>query len=258
VTPLSGNWRSLALELIERVATCTDRHEALGSLFSALGEHIRFDCASAISLEGAEFLAFDKPEICRRAWAANAARYLREGRAVLEAGSTLKGVVRDGDVIAARERSRMSFFDEYMHPLGAKSFVMMLVGGPAVVQILSFSRAGAAAFRDVEVDALRMLHPAVSVAARAFSGVPRSVAAGLPSSFTPRETELVEYLVRGLQNAEIASLMGTSKFTVRNQVQHIFRKLDVSTRAELVAFVLANGWSRGFHASQRRMNGQAE
>jgi DNA-binding CsgD family transcriptional regulator len=44
---------------------------------------------------------------------------------------------------------------------------------------------------------------------------------------------------RGLTNGEIARVLGRSSHTVRNQLAVVFRKLHVSTRAEL-AFVLAH------------------
>ena len=245
---LHGQWRTVALEVIEQVAVARDRNEALGGLFATLRRHVDFDCGSAVSLEGAEFFSFQKPELCRRAWAENAARYLEEGRPALDAGLTQRGVIRDCDVLSARERDRRTFYDEYMRPLRAKSFAMLLVAhGSEITQILSLSRAGASSFSAAELDALRLLRPALSVAARVFTGAPESaIGRGVPDCpLTLREAEIVGYLVRGLQNPEIAACLGTSKHTVRNQVQRVFRKLDVSTRAELVAVVLANGWAAG-------------
>jgi DNA-binding CsgD family transcriptional regulator len=46
-----------------------------------------------------------------------------------------------------------------------------------------------------------------------------------------RVTELVE---RGLSNREIVAILRRSPNTVRNQLVAIFKKLDVSTRSELV------------------------
>jgi DNA-binding CsgD family transcriptional regulator len=253
VTDLGSTWRSAALDLVERVAEALDREQALGGIFSTLQRHVDFDCASAVSLEGAEFVSFDKPELCRTVWAANAARYLDEGRPVLEAGIARNGVILDCDVLSTRERDRSRFYDEYMRPLGARSSVMFLVqAGPSVTQILSLTRTGASTFSSAELHALRLLQPSVSVAARVFPGVSSAVRPKIanPSPLTVREAEIVEYLVRGLQNAEIASCVGTSKHTVRNQIQRVFRKLDVTTRAELVAVVLANGWARGFHPAE--------
>lgn len=254
---VSGDaWRSLALGLIERVAGAATREDALGVLFSSLRSRFAFDCASAVSLEGAKYLSFDKPALCRIAWEENGARYLDEGRAVLDAGGALGGIVLDREVLSARDRDRSTFYDEYLRPLGVSSSAMILVRtGAFVTQILSLSRSGPSSFRPAELEALRMLLPTVSLAARAFPGVPSSArtAKTIPSPLTRREAEIVGYLVRGLQNAEIAACVGTSRNTVRNQVQSVFRKLDVSTRAELVAVVLANGWSRGFDEDEREV-----
>jgi DNA-binding NarL/FixJ family response regulator len=54
-------------------------------------------------------------------------------------------------------------------------------------------------------------------------------------ALTPRERELLQYLRLGYTNPEIASACGTSYRTVRNQLSHLFEKLEVSTRAEAVA-----------------------
>lgn len=249
MTLLHAGWRSVALELVDRVAGAPGREQALGHVFGTLRRHVPFDCASAVSLEGAEYTAFDKPALCREAWAENGTRYLDEGRPVLEAAIANSGVIRDVDVLSVRARERLTFYDEYMRPLGASSTVLFLVqSGPSITQILSLTRTRASSFRSAELEALRLLLPSVSVAARVFPGVARAAgpANATRSPLTVREAEIVGYLVRGLQNAEIAACVGTSKNTVRNQIRHLFRKLDVSTRAELVAVVLANGWTRGF------------
>lgn len=64
--------------------------------------------------------------------------------------------------------------------------------------------------------------------ARSEADEPRAYVA-LPS----REREVAHLVRRGLTNAEIAALVGVSSNTVRNQLASIFRKLGVSTRAEL-------------------------
>jgi DNA-binding CsgD family transcriptional regulator len=240
-------WRSVALELVERVADAPGRSQALGAIFRTLQRHVDFDCASAVSLEGAEFFGLDKPGLCHEAWTSNGARYLEEGRPVLEAAIGRSGVICDRDVLSARERDRLSFYHEYLRPLGAASSVLFVVQhGRSIAQILSITRTGRSSFRSSELEALRLLLPSLSVGARVFPGVTRPPANPARSPLTARESEIVGYLVRGLQNAEIAGCLGTSKHTVRNQLRHLFHKLDVSTRAELVAIVLANCWARAF------------
>jgi DNA-binding CsgD family transcriptional regulator len=48
--------------------------------------------------------------------------------------------------------------------------------------------------------------------------------------FTEKEKEVIYWLILGKQNSEIASILGKSINTVRNQIQHIFIKLGVSNR----------------------------
>jgi DNA-binding CsgD family transcriptional regulator len=66
------------------------------------------------------------------------------------------------------------------------------------------------------------------------------------AQLTGREKQIVELVARGLRNAEIAALCGTSCHTVRNQLAIIFTKLDVSTRSELVARAIAEGLLSAF------------
>jgi DNA-binding NarL/FixJ family response regulator len=50
-----------------------------------------------------------------------------------------------------------------------------------------------------------------------------------------RETEIVDHLVRGWTNGEIARELGISEKTVKNHVNHIYAKLRTRNRAETVA-----------------------
>ena len=50
---------------------------------------------------------------------------------------------------------------------------------------------------------------------------------------TPRETELLRLMDRGLRNKEIASLLDLSLSTVKNHVHNILSKLDVPRRSAL-------------------------
>lgn len=53
---------------------------------------------------------------------------------------------------------------------------------------------------------------------------------------TPREREVAGCVARGLTNSEAASALGTSPYTVRNQIARIFEKLEIGSRAELAAW----------------------
>jgi DNA-binding NarL/FixJ family response regulator len=63
------------------------------------------------------------------------------------------------------------------------------------------------------------------------------------AGLTARESEIVERMARGLDNAHIAAQLGLSEKTVRNHITHIFDKLGVQTRAQ--AIVLARDAGMG-------------
>lgn len=59
------------------------------------------------------------------------------------------------------------------------------------------------------------------------------------SLLTKREQEVVECVAEGLATDEIAQRLNLSKHTVKNYLTHIFDKLGVSNRVELLFFVFA-------------------
>ncbi|HEX6025756.1 MAG TPA: LuxR C-terminal-related transcriptional regulator [Solirubrobacter sp.] len=63
-------------------------------------------------------------------------------------------------------------------------------------------------------------------------------AARLDDLLTPRETDVLEHMVRGESNADIARALVVSEGTVKFHVKNILRKLNVSNRAEATAHYL--------------------
>ena len=53
-----------------------------------------------------------------------------------------------------------------------------------------------------------------------------------PSDLTPRETEVLRLLGRGLRTPEVAEMLGVSAHTVASHVKAIYAKLHISSRAE--------------------------
>jgi non-specific serine/threonine protein kinase len=69
-------------------------------------------------------------------------------------------------------------------------------------------------------------------------------AAGVPApshALSPREVEVLQQLVAGRTNAEIADALFISPRTASTHVSHLYAKLGVASRAEAVAFALRNG-----------------
>jgi DNA-binding CsgD family transcriptional regulator len=55
---------------------------------------------------------------------------------------------------------------------------------------------------------------------------------------SPRQTEVVRWVVEGKSSAEIGELLGVKSRTVEKHLEHIFERLDVTSRAGLVARAL--------------------
>ena len=58
---------------------------------------------------------------------------------------------------------------------------------------------------------------------------------------TPRELEILQYVARGLSNAEIAKEAFVSETTVKTHVAHILMKLNLRDRVQAVVFAYENG-----------------
>lgn len=70
---------------------------------------------------------------------------------------------------------------------------------------------------------------------RAFLGGSRAgKAGGAFDSLSERETQVLDFIARGLDNAQIAARLELSEKTVRNHITHIFEKLQVESRAQAI------------------------
>lgn len=89
-----------------------------------------------------------------------------------------------------------------------------------------------------------ILLPHIDCAARRISGMaetPKSAtqknlpATGESVRLSDRESEILRWVSNGKTNYEIGIILGISPFTVKNHLQRIFRKIDVSNRAQAVS-----------------------
>lgn len=81
--------------------------------------------------------------------------------------------------------------------------------------------------------------------------LPKGVAARLSENtsgahLTRREDEILELLGKGLGNRELGQVLGVSEDTIKTHLKSLFRKLEVSDRAEAVR----EGLRRGFIHSE--------
>jgi DNA-binding NarL/FixJ family response regulator len=62
-----------------------------------------------------------------------------------------------------------------------------------------------------------------------------------PAGLTAREVEILRLLARGLSNKQIAQHLVISPKTVGKHVEHIYGKIDASTRATASLFAMQHG-----------------
>ena len=70
---------------------------------------------------------------------------------------------------------------------------------------------------------------------------PDNPGATLIASLSPRELDILRGIARGASNKEIASGHGIAETTGKIHVQHILRKLDVSSRVHAAVIASENG-----------------
>ena len=61
---------------------------------------------------------------------------------------------------------------------------------------------------------------------------------------TPREVEVLRLLAQGLSNKQIAARLVISPKTAGNHVEHIYSKIDASSRATASLFAMQHGLLR--------------
>jgi DNA-binding NarL/FixJ family response regulator len=91
-----------------------------------------------------------------------------------------------------------------------------------------------------EVKAGRRAGDAVEAVLRAAGHrVPRRLDG--PAGLTEREVEVLRLLTRGLSNKDIAQRLVISPKTVGNHIEHIYSKINASTRAAAGLFAMQHG-----------------
>src|SRR5512146_478934 len=142
--------------------------------------------------------------------------------------------------------------------------IVLMTGYDDIEQALHAAMAGAAAYcsKDVEPKALiRIIHDVVEGRFvfggqvmnqrelqvwidQQIEGARRSYSEpGSPfHPLSEREMEVLECVVQGLSNKEIAGLLGISHQTVKNHVTSILRKFGVEDRTQAVVYALKHGW----------------
>ncbi len=132
-----------------------------------------------------------------------------------------------------------------LHKAHCEARVLVLSSYASEDEVYHALQAGASGYvlkdvgRDELVGAIRQVH----AGGKWIQSSIRPILAGREerNELTARELEVLQLLVRGLTNREIAGVLGNSENTVRNHTVRIFEKLFVSDRAEAVSAALQRG-----------------
>jgi DNA-binding CsgD family transcriptional regulator len=143
----------------------------------------------------------------------------------------------EDELFSVSERDQLRIFTEVSRPQRSWSNVAMTFawrGRPlAALRLERVGTSGPRFTREAVAPVLALL-PMLSLGWAAVSGQSAlPVAAPQTPPLSARERELCRYVARGMHNAEIARLLGTSPNTVRNQLSALFKKVEVTTRTEL-------------------------
>ncbi|MET8981176.1 response regulator transcription factor [Streptomyces sp. NPDC004539] len=183
------------------------------------------------------------------------------------------GQAADGDTaveLALSARPDVALMDVRMPGIGglaATAAITERSPGTRVLVLTTFGldeylfaalRAGAAGFllKDTEpervIDAVRVVHGGAALLDPAvtrrlidrFADGPGPLDAARLDLLTPRETEVLRQVARGLSNAEIAAVLGVSPPTVKDHVSVLLGKLGVRDRVQATIAAYETGLVR--------------
>jgi DNA-binding NarL/FixJ family response regulator len=152
--------------------------------------------------------------------------------------------------------------------------ILLVTGYDDVEQALHAALAGAAAYcsKNIEPQNLiqiirevaggKFLFGSRTLSQRELDGWVKEQLEGMRRSYSEpgspfhplseREMEVLECVVKGMSNKEIAGLLGISHQTVKNHVTSILRKFGVEDRTQAVVYALKHGWVQ-LKNSERRL-----
>ncbi|MEO8306229.1 MAG: response regulator [Betaproteobacteria bacterium] len=117
---------------------------------------------------------------------------------------------------------------------GASGYLLKTIEGDALVAAI------ARAMRGESVVAEEMTGKLVAAYRDAAAG-PAPAPASKVSQLSPREQEILRGIARGASNKEIGRELGIAETTVKVHVQHVLRKLDVSSRVQAAVIASEHG-----------------
>ena len=142
------SWQSLALELVEAGSDADSRAVMCRRVFESVRRHLGFENGSVLAFDSDRVFVWNKPRAYGLLWQQGRQRYARELMPMLAAATRGAHVASDDQAFSVGERTRLSFYADYVWPLRVKSYAAVLLGpGGVQSQAMSFSRDSASGFR---------------------------------------------------------------------------------------------------------------
>ena len=120
---------------------------------------------------------------------------------------------------------------------GADGYLLKNIESEALVGAIRRTLAGEAAISD------RMTHKLVNELRDGGPPTPGAKSQPAPGALSPREKEIVQLIASGASNKEIARRLGVAESTVKIHVQHILRKLNLSSRVQVAVYASEKGYA---------------
>ncbi|APR86161.1 Hypothetical protein A7982_11510 [Minicystis rosea] len=178
-------------------------------------------------------------------YVSNASRFGPELRRWCELSRGRRAFI-DNEVHSDAQQQRMATYREMMHPERIRSILAcpLVEGGSTVGLIFLFRRGQGSAFPgDTALAATRLLSALaiadriVDMAFRRGRPLPRDARPAAPEggfeSLGAREQQVAMLIAHGMQNKEIAELLGSSPNTVHTQARRVFDKLGLHGRTQV-------------------------
>jgi two-component system NarL family response regulator len=126
----------------------------------------------------------------------------------------------------------------------ARIIALTTYDGDADIHRALSAGAGAYLLKDAMVEQLVIAIRSAAIGKRVIApAVAGKIAEFTPrADLTPRETEVLRHVARGLGNKEIAEAIGRSPETVKAHLESIFEKLGARDRANAVTIALQRGF----------------
>lgn len=118
---------------------------------------------------------------------------------------------------------------------GAQGYVLKTIDGDALLLAI------AGCMRGESVVSPELTGKLVAALRTAPGDVPAEAPPDPLAQLSPREREIVRHIARGCSNKEIARALEIAETTVKIHVQHILRKLDLSSRVQAAVYASERG-----------------